>query len=145
MFKMLKRNKTGISPLIATVLLVTFVVILSAIILFWGKEYVTELMEKRGDVAAMKLECQDVEIEVIGIEAGRLNIRNNSPFPLYGFILKYSEIGTMSVNKPIASYENIYIELTSQIGTVDAIPVLRPPGIGAPTIPCSNKHKLINL
>ena len=78
-------NKKGISPLIATVLLISFGVILSGVIMFWGKQYVTELMEKRGDVAIAKLECEQVEIEIINNKP--LTIRNG-PIRLSGFILK---------------------------------------------------------
>jgi flagellin-like protein len=139
------KNKRGISPLIATVLLVSFVVILAIVILLWGKEYVTELMEKRGEVAAIKLKCENIEIEVLGIQDGKLSIRNTGPDVLAGLVLKYSEVGAMDLNEPIASYEDKLIPLTVYTGTVDVIPMLKPDGIGAPSIPCSSKHKLINL
>ena len=139
------KNKRGISPLIATVLLVSFVVILAIVILLWGKEYVTELMEKRGEVAAIKLKCENIEIEVLGIQDGSLSIRNTGPDVLAGLVLKYSKVGAMDLNEPIASYEDKLIPLMVHAGTVDVIPMLKPDGISAPSIPCSSKHKLINL
>lgn len=140
-------DKRGISPLIATVLLVSFVVILSGVIMFWGKQYVTELMEKRGDVAEAKLECENVDIEIKGFkkEIGELTIMNNGP-KLDGFILRYSNGETENVNKVFDSYleDSITLHFGGQ-KNVDVIPILRPEGINAPSIPCSSKHKLVKL
>lgn len=131
--------------MIATVLLISFVVILSGVIMFWGRQFVTELMEKRGEVAVAKLDCESVDMEIIGIEGSNIRIRNNSPFRLNGFILRFVDSGMSTEdNTVLGSYEDGLIDISSFTGDVDIIPMLRPEGIGAPPIPCSNKHKLIN-
>lgn len=55
-------TKRGISPLIATVILVGFVVSLVLIAMLWGKNYIEELAAKRGTLAEKQYACQNVEI-----------------------------------------------------------------------------------
>jgi flagellin-like protein len=138
-------NKRGISPLIATVLLVSFVVVLSGVIMFWGKQYVTELMDKRGEVSAVKLECEQVEIEIIKATETQIEIRNASPFKLSGFILKYMDGATEQINNPVKPFTTSTITLTEPTQRLNLIPTLRPQGLGAPPVPCSNQHKIINI
>lgn len=137
-------NKKGISPLIATVLLVSFVVVLSLVIFFWGKQYVTELIEKRGDVASMKLECESVELEIVNVIGNQLNIRNMGSKRISGFMLRYIDADdTQEINDILEPYGDLTLTLNS-LGKIDVIPMLRIPSVGAPSIPCSSKHKLIN-
>lgn len=58
--KMMK-NKRGLSPLIATVLLIAFAVALGAVVMSWGKAYVT--MDDTEKVACSKAELKIHEIE----------------------------------------------------------------------------------
>ena len=136
-----KMNKRGISPLIATVLLVSFVVILASVILFWGKQYVTELMEKKGEVAAIKLECEgNVGMEILGVSSDGVTIRNTGTNKINGFILKFDNGDSGQDNSVLNSYDQIVIDINRYIisGTatqVNIIPLVRPAGIGAPPIP----------
>ena len=139
------RNKKGISPLIATVLLVSFVVVLSGVIMFWGRQYVTELMEKRGEVAAAKLECEHVDFEVVGLSGSELHLRNIGSVKIAGFILKFEGGGTEEYNTPIDSADDVTITLGESAERVNVIPMLKPSGVGAPPIPCSTKNKLVRL
>ena len=49
--------KNGISPLIATVLLVGFTVVLIAIILLWGRGYYEERAQKEGKISELEADC----------------------------------------------------------------------------------------
>ena len=58
-------KKRGISPLIATVLLIGFVVAISLLAMLWGRTLVKEQIEKRAPISQQKLECQiDIEVDV---------------------------------------------------------------------------------
>ena len=111
-------RKKGISPLIATVLLVSFVVILSGVVMFWGRQYVTELMEKRGEVSIAKLECESVKIEIISVSGGEITIRNTGPVKLAGFILKYMGGEMREQNKVVNPYEDIIFAIDAAGGVI---------------------------
>ena len=58
-------KKRGVSPLIATILLIGFTVMVVILIIIWGVRYVTEIKEKQGRTAEAKLQCErDVEIDI---------------------------------------------------------------------------------
>ncbi len=62
-------KKRGITPLIATVVLVGFAVVIIALVVLWGTGYVKDLQEKEGSIAATKLGCStDVGIALLGAE-----------------------------------------------------------------------------
>lgn len=61
MFVNMMKNKRGISPLIATVLLIAFAVALGAVVMSWGKAYVT--MDDTERVACSKVELQIHKID----------------------------------------------------------------------------------
>lgn len=139
-------SKKGISPLIATVLLISFVVILSGVIMFWGKQYVTELMEKKGEVASAKLDCEHVSFEVVSLSGSNLLLRNSGSVKIAGFILKYPNVDQPDqFNKVVGPAEDATIIITGGGAQVNVIPMLKPSGVGAPPVPCSTKHKLVNL
>lgn len=66
MIKKMMKNKRGISPLIATVLLIAFAVALGAVVMSWGKAYVT--MDDTERVA-----CSKVELKIHVIEEPQLS------------------------------------------------------------------------
>lgn len=64
-------NKRGISPLIATVLLIGFVVAAAAVVMIWTRGFVEELQEKEGGQSSARLSCAtDVEIGVRDLTFG---------------------------------------------------------------------------
>ncbi len=58
----MKRGRKGVSPIIATVLLIALVVVIAAIIFFWAKRFVGEACEKGGTSTENK--CAEVNLEV---------------------------------------------------------------------------------
>ncbi len=58
-------NKRGISPLIATVLIIGFTVALAAVIMVWGQGFIKDMQAKTESGAAVQLVCaQDVTIDL---------------------------------------------------------------------------------
>ena len=74
---MLTMNKRGASPLIATTILVTIVVIAVSIFTFWGKGYIKDVREKAG-VDIEKLNCNSIQLSVTDI-GGSVSVANNGP------------------------------------------------------------------
>ena len=60
------KTKKGISPLIATVLLIGFTVALAAVIMTWGLDYIKKTTEKTGETTEEQLSCaNDLQFEII--------------------------------------------------------------------------------
>ena len=57
-------NKKGISPLIATVLLIGFTVALAAVLMTWGLDYIRGTTDKVGDQTDQYLLCSDLAFEI---------------------------------------------------------------------------------
>jgi len=101
-------NKRGVSPVVATILLIAIVIILAVIIFLWARGFVAEKAQKFG--RAVELSCDDVNIEAgvffIAEGAGEcgpgfsLDIVNRGDVPLYGIEVKdLSDPGTVIVKR----------------------------------------------
>lgn len=90
-------NKKGVSPVIATVLLIVIVVVLAAIIFIWARGFLSESATK-GD-RVVESSCEDVVFEVqIAASASQCNgesaidINNIGNIPIYGArVLEYDD------------------------------------------------------
>ncbi len=126
---MKKRGKKAISPLIATVLLIGFVVAIGAVVMIWGKGFITERAQKEGALSQAQLDCNLVEIDLEGdyiINVGSITIG--------GFIIRGNGVSK--------DYEKLEI-MGSRYYSLDhgdeIIPCIQPEGAGAPLVPCSGK------
>ena len=80
-------NKKGISPTVATILLVGFVVLIILIILFWSRDVYQERAEKAGAVAQTLTDCEFVNIEVSATPSN-IEVRNTGSVDLDGLSVK---------------------------------------------------------
>lgn len=119
-------KKKGISPVIATVLLIAIVMVLAAIIFLWAKAFISESSVK-GD-RAVSLSCQEVVFESLvvkndvncqdinGLNSAALDINNIGNIPVYGLrILEWDE----TVGSLVA--EEVFPEGTITIGKSETI------------------------
>ena len=97
---MIRLKKIGISPVVATVLLIAIALVLVLIIFTWAKTWVKEKIQKDvGGEGAESIEnfCDDIrftaEAELIG--TGRLNVNNIGIIPLYGIEVRKQGIGSV--------------------------------------------------
>jgi flagellin-like protein len=80
-------KKRGISPLIATVLLIGFVVASAAVAFIWTRGFVGEIQEKRGAEAGAQLSCStDIQITVRDVESNLVIVENQRE-KIDGFLL----------------------------------------------------------
>jgi flagellin-like protein len=76
-------NKKGISPLIATVLIIGFTVALAAVIMTWGQSFSKSMSQSTEETTAVQLACaQDVQFDLTNVchdGAGnlKLTVENN--------------------------------------------------------------------
>ncbi len=81
--------RRGVSPVIATVLLIGIVIELSGIVYIWARGFVQEGLEKRGE--PIERSCDAVQFEAGIISTGGtyyLDINNRAEIPIYGFVLE---------------------------------------------------------
>ena len=78
-------NKKGISPVIATVLLIAIVVVLALIIFLWARGFVSETIIKEGQ--NVKYACEDVVLEA-EYDGYYLDIVNSGNVPVYQLDVK---------------------------------------------------------
>lgn len=148
-----KRGKRGISPLIATVLLIGFVVALIMLVMLWGKNYVEELAAKRGALAQKQNECQNVAVGVKSAQfqgtVATLVIENQKDIDIDKFVFRgmigensqvvenYNKLGGLEVSQYEVDFG------TGNIEKVDIIPSLK---AGKDKyVPCSDKHIVVKL
>lgn len=92
-------SKKGVSPVVATVLLIVIVIVLAAIIFIWARGFLTESATK-GD-RVVESSCEDINFEVqiaptasqcTGSNDWAIDINNIGNIPIYGIkVLKYDE------------------------------------------------------
>ncbi|MEM4271536.1 MAG: archaellin/type IV pilin N-terminal domain-containing protein [Candidatus Pacearchaeota archaeon] len=76
-----KVKRRGLSPVIATVLLVSLVVILGVVIFLWARSVIPEVIEKNGE--AIENACAEVQFEISYVGFS-LSIENIGNIPIYG-------------------------------------------------------------
>jgi flagellin-like protein len=96
-------KRKGVSPVVATIILIAIVIVLALIIFLWARGFVAEKAQKFG--RAVELSCDDVDMEV-GIFSGdmgfELDVINRGNVPLYGFEIKdLTNLGSVSIAKEI--------------------------------------------
>jgi flagellin-like protein len=84
-------KKRGVSPVIATIILIAIVIILAIIIFLWARGFVAEKAQKFG--RAVDFSCQDVNFEagiaqIPSCSSYNLDIVNRGDVPIYGFEVK---------------------------------------------------------
>lgn len=87
------RRKQGISPVIATVLLVAMVVVIGLIIFIWFRGITEEAITKFGG-RNIELVCGDVVFLSEYSASGILSISNNGNVPIFGMKAKISKQGS---------------------------------------------------
>ena len=166
--KRLSKLKRGISPLIATVLLLGFVVAGASVAFIWGKNFVSQTAQKEGSISQAELTCQKV---IISIEQTneKFILTNMGSSNIDGLIIAKRD-GGKTVTKcpqdeqdlqahpqarycpelPIISGTNreIHDDFISKIkdDTTEIVPVVLPKGAPwSKSVPCTDKSKTIQF
>jgi flagellin-like protein len=134
----MKRNKKGVSPVIATVLLIAIVVVISVIIFVWFNQIVEESITKFGGMN-IELVCEEISFDAT-YSYGSLSIVNTGDVPIFGMKIKIVGEGsheTQSLSE-ISDWPELGLnqggsfsgEIGSEIGNAESI-VLIPVLIGS--------------
>ena len=87
----LNNRKRGISPVIATVLLIAMIVVIGLIVFVWFQNIIQEEGTKFGK--NVNLVCGDVSFDT-DYDSGTLSILNNGNVPIFGMKIKISGDGS---------------------------------------------------
>ena len=94
-------ERKGVSPVIATVLLIAIVIVLAVIIFLWARGFVSEKVQKFDQ--AIELSCDKTSFDAGVYKDGSgkyfLDITNQGDIPLYGVVVKRLGKGTVDVTK----------------------------------------------
>lgn len=153
LIKKLEYKKRGISPLIATVLLIGFVIALLIIVMLWGRSYIEEVKQKEGTIALQKLSCStDIGIDVtnINIAGSSLDVTiENKKEQIDAFTFRCTEnsgdVKLVNLDNGLDAYTtgSFTIACSSTTKQVDVIPKLQ---IGKDVYePCSDQHVVYDL
>ena len=125
-------NKRGISPVIATVLLIAIVVVIAAIIFIWASNFVSEDIQKFD--SSIKNACADVDLEISEVSPGYLNVVNKGDVPVFALNLKVDDgSGNSDISKCEGSFSpgqsgvldiGNYCDIPGQVQVISVIPVL---------------------
>ena len=100
----MKMSRKGISPLIATVLILGFTVALAAIIMTWGTKFTRDIQESTSEAATANIACaQDVEFSISGVCKNtdgtyKTVVSNNGKATLKSFKVRLYEDSTNAVS-----------------------------------------------
>ena len=79
---MIGKNKKGLSPVVATVLLVAMVIVIALIIFLWIRGLTEETITKFGD-QNVKIVCKDIYFEA-SYSNSNLYVKNTGNIPIFG-------------------------------------------------------------
>ncbi len=115
-------DKKGVSPVIATVLLIVITVILGGLVFVWANGFFKEGSTKNGEPVENSCGLINFEAQYIA-DSKSIQINNKANIPLYGFQIKTSGSGSVDVKKTLEATlglgESISIGV-SDIGTLNA-------------------------
>ena len=123
------KEKRGLSPVIATVLLIGIALVLATIVFIWARHFVGEAITKEGE--AIELVCDDVsfEAEAFGSE-GKLYLENKGSVPIHRVeIRELGLFGEVSVSESfsgvqVSAGETKSVDLPTDIESGDEIIVV---------------------
>ncbi|MFC1752357.1 archaellin/type IV pilin N-terminal domain-containing protein [Thermoproteota archaeon] len=111
-FPKIFRSRKGVSPLIATVLLIAFAVALGAVVMNWGRSYVEQTTSLAEDKSSIEISCSmDIRMNIIKVD-GVSDICYNEDLETINFTIENT--GTERIagirvqaigNKSIVSHE----------------------------------------
>ncbi len=152
-------SKRGVSPFVATILLVGFVIVIIIVIWLWSRNIYVEQAQKEGALAQEQIKCNDVKIEVER-RGGTIEVRNIGTLPIRGFKLRedlgdFIRLSDVYVNVPVGESFPLVLSdvscdreeepsatgaLCSNSEGVEIFPALQPEGRGAPLVDCKNSY-----
>jgi flagellin-like protein len=139
-------GKKGLSPVIASVLLIMLVLVLAAMIFLWARGFITEQVEKFGQPITNLCESVDFEAELLIGAGGKreLEVVNRGNIDIFHFDVKKfkggdSEIGKFKFSVDAGDATKEEVEIAMEDGAVPEKITVYPALIGTVKGKDSNK------
>jgi len=146
--------KGGISPLIATVLIIGFTVSLTAVVMTWGKSFITEKTQKTSESAETQMRCINLEftadkacLRTITATDKKivLTLRNLKSEKIDGFRFRSTSMPNVleDLNAlDIFNSKDLILTVSLTLNTVDIVPLVKE---GSEYTPCAMQTKTVRL
>lgn len=101
-------SRRGVSPLVATILLVAFSVGLGALVMSWGEDYIEQRAEFAQGVEEVKIGCDAVELSLINIGGTPQICRAGNTIEVW--LDNGPNIDLYNIHARIAGTANVYVD-----------------------------------
>lgn len=101
-------NKKGISPLIATVLIIGFTIVLAAVVMNWGGAFVRNLTETTASQAEAQTTCISINFDMqADLSTQKITVTNNKDLIIKDLLVqKINSTGSESLVEPVIGTGN---------------------------------------
>jgi len=150
------KNKRGVSPLIATVLLIAFAVALGAVVMNWGRTYVEETANYAKSKSGTEVRCS-MDVRIQEVKVGQtVKVCYNDTGGFVDFVIRNSgrkaierllvhvlttdnEIYTQEINDTL-SVGGIYHATSNYTGNFQQLEIIPNIYVSGEYIPCTDAH-----
>ena len=151
-----KKRRRGISPLIASVLLVGFTVSMTAMIIIWGRAFTQERADKEQAISAAQLNCNNLDFTVTSADYSQgaltlsLGIKNKGMTSIDSFVFRINEGAAViesgekveGIQERTLGVEDPTFGSIAAVSKVEIIPKIRV--AKNYYIPCSTKSRIVD-
>ncbi|MEK6848742.1 MAG: archaellin/type IV pilin N-terminal domain-containing protein [Nanoarchaeota archaeon] len=141
----MQKDKRGVSPVIATVLLILIVLISALIVFMWARGFVAEAISKNQKPAEQA--CSELSFEAQKISGNTIQVSNKGNIPIYRFEIKGTSTGKVEVEQTQQTLDiggAIEITLSKTYEKIEVVPViLGKAGNVKKAYTCINNGKII--
>jgi len=138
-------GKKGLSPVIASVLLIMLVLVLASLIFLWARGFITEQVEKFGQPVTNLCTSVDFDVELVEVGSGyNLEVVNRGNLDIFQLDIKKFKAGNSETGKfkfPINSQESVTedVKITMEDNTLPEKITIYPNLVGTVKGKSSNK------
>ena len=120
------KEKRGVSPVIATVLLISIALVLVMIVYVWAAGFIAESVEKNGQIIDYSCDAVKFEAEADG---SKVYVTNKGNIPLHGFQIRVRDFASSKVQQvqtdDISVGDTEIYDFSAEVGKeLELIPIL---------------------
>lgn len=87
--KMRLKKRKGVSPIVATTVLIGFTIAVTSIVLLFGGNILEDVQKKQGINLERTLQCDAMHFKVTGMSGGRIQVTNDGNEDIHAFLVRY--------------------------------------------------------
>ncbi|MEK6816622.1 MAG: archaellin/type IV pilin N-terminal domain-containing protein [Nanoarchaeota archaeon] len=151
-----KKRRKGVSPLIASVLLIGFTVTITSLIIIWGRTFTAERADKEQAISEAQLNCNNLDFTVTSADYSSgaltlsLGIKNKGMTTIDSFVFRINEGAAViesgekveGIQEKTVGIEDASFSGIPSISQVEIIPKIRV--ARNYYIPCSTKSRVVD-